>query len=107
MKRNIKEIYKYWDNRVFSPVTMNNVPFRTEVNISTQSDTEITPIRERKRICGLGEELKPYISFAFMGAVVMYTAFSLCTLLDKLRVERCFVCMCLSAYEVEKEMREM
>jgi hypothetical protein len=86
---------------------MNNVPFRTEVNISTQSDTEITPIKERKRICGVGEELKRYISFVFTGAVVMYTAISLCTLLAKLRAERCFVCMCLPAYEVEKEMREM
>jgi hypothetical protein len=93
---------------VFSPsVTMNNVPFRTEVNISAQSDTEITPIKERKRICGVGEELKRYISFVFTGAMVMYTAISLCTLLAKLRVERCFVCMCLPAYEVEKEMREM
>jgi hypothetical protein len=26
--------------------------------------------------------------------VVMYTAISLCTLLAKLIVERCFVCMC-------------
>ena len=86
---------------------MNNVPFRTEVNISTQSDTKITPIKERKRICGLGEELKQYIPFVFTGAVVMYTEISLCTLLAKLRVERCFVCMCLPTYEVEKEMREM
>ena len=86
---------------------MNNVPLRTEVNISTQSDTEITSIKQRKTICGVVEELKLYISFVFTGAVVMYTAISLCTLLAKLIVERCFVCMCLSAYEVEKEMREM
>jgi hypothetical protein len=37
----------------------------------------------------------------------MYTAISVCTLLAKLRAERYFVCMCLPAYEVEKEMREM
>jgi len=60
----------------FPSVTMNNVPFRTEVNISTQCDTEITPIKERKRICGMAEELKRYISFVFMGAVVMHTAIS-------------------------------
>jgi len=86
---------------------MNNVPFRTEENILMQSNTEITPIKERKRICEPGEELKRYISFVFTVAVVMYTAISLCTLLAKLRAERCFVCMCLPAYEVEKEMREM
>jgi hypothetical protein len=85
---------------------MNNVPFRTEVNISTQSGIEITPIKERKRICGMGVELKRYISFVFTCAVVMHSAISLFTLLTKLRVERCFVCMCLPAYEVEKEMKE-
>lgn len=87
-------------------VTLNNVPVWTKVNISTQSNTEITSIKERKRICGLGEDVND-ISFVFTGAVVMYTAISLCTLLAKLRAERCFVCMCLPAYEVEKEMRVM
>jgi hypothetical protein len=59
---------------------MNNVPFRIEVNISTQCDTQITPIKERKRICGVGEELKRYIFFVFTGAVVMYTAICVCVL---------------------------
>jgi hypothetical protein len=47
------------------------------------------------------------ISFVFTGAGVMHIALSLCTLLAKLTAEPCFVCMCLPAYEVEKEMREM
>jgi hypothetical protein len=42
-------------------VTMNNVPVWTEVNVSTQSDTEITPIKEMKRICGVGEAVKRFI----------------------------------------------
>jgi hypothetical protein len=47
------------------------------------------------------------ISFVFTGAGITHIAVSLCTLLAKLIAGRCFVCMCLPAYEVEKEMREM
>jgi hypothetical protein len=83
-------------------VTMNNVPVWTEVNISTQSDTEITPIKEMKRICGVGEAVKRFILRIYGCCGNIYSNLSVYFI-----AELCFVCMCLSAYGLEKEMREM
>jgi hypothetical protein len=48
-----------------------------------------------------------HMYFVFTGSGITCIEVSLCILLVRLTAELCFVCMCLPAYEVGKEMREM